>query len=206
MIRFVFIRHAAIDGLGQRIAGRESGRMLNAEGRRQSERLAEQLARRRIDALYASPQPRAIATAAAIGSARGLAPQVTPELDEVDFGDWTGKSYAELDLLPEWRTFNILHSSTRIPSGELLLEVQARVVGLMARLQQSRRDETVVLIRHGDVIRVALAHQLGVPIDFIMRFEIGPASISIVELHEHGPRVLCVNAGAAENPARSGGW
>jgi broad specificity phosphatase PhoE len=206
MIRFVFIRHAAIDGLGQRIAGRESGRMLNADGRRQSEGLAESLARRRIDALYSSPQPRAIATAEAIGRARGLAPQVTPELDEVDFGDWTGKTYAELDLLPEWRTFNILHSSTRIPNGELLLEVQARVIGLMARLQQTRREETVALVSHGDVIRVALAHQLGVPIDFIMRFEIGPASISIIELHDHGPRVLCVNGSAAENLARSGGW
>jgi broad specificity phosphatase PhoE len=207
MIRFVFIRHAAIDGLGQRIAGRESGRMLNAEGERQSERLAERLAQRRIDALYSSPQPRAFATAAEIGRARGLAPQVTPELDEVDFGDWTGKTYAELDLVPEWRAFNILHSSTRIPNGELLLEVQARVIGLMARLQQNRGEETVALVSHGDVIRVALAHQLGVPIDFIMRFEIGPASISIIELHDHGPRVLCVNGSAADNLApRSGGW
>jgi broad specificity phosphatase PhoE len=76
----------------------------------------------------------------------------------------------------------------------------------MARLQQSRQEETVALVSHGDVIRVALAHQLGVPIDFIMRFEIGPASISIIELHDHGPRVLCVNGSAAENLARSGGW
>ena len=207
MIRFVLIRHAAIDGLGQRIAGREPGRLLNADGQLQAERLAHSLARREIHAIDSSPQPRAVETAEAIGRALGLAAQIAPELDEVDFGDWTGKTYADLDLLPAWRTFNLLHSSMRIPNGELLVEVQARLIGFMARLQQRRQVETVALVSHGDVIRLALAYHLGIPIDFIIRFEIGPASISVLELHDHGPRVVCVNSNAPENSAtRSNPW
>ena len=201
MTRFVFIRHAAIDGLGQRIAGREPGRALNAEGRAQAEQLCECLRRRSIDALYSSPQPRAVESAEAIGRALGRAARIAPELDEVDFGDWTSRSYAELDLLPEWRTFNLLHSSTRIPNGEMLIEVQARAIALLAAIEQRRGETTVALVSHGDVIRVALAHQLGIPIDFIMRFEIGPASSSVVELGEHGPRVLCVNHNPFDLPA-----
>ena len=201
MTRLVFIRHAAIDGLGQRIAGREPGRALNAEGRSQLERLCAGLQRRAIDGLYSSPQPRAVETAEAIGRALGLDVHIAPELDEVDFGNWTGKSYAELDRLPEWRAFNLLHSSTRIPNGELLIEVQARVIALMAALEQRHSGRTVALVSHGDVIRVALAHQLGIPLDFIMRFEIGPASISVVELRQGGPRVLCVNHNPFELPA-----
>lgn len=203
MTRFVFIRHAAIDGLGRRIAGREPGRRLNAEGRAQVEQLSAILARRAVDALYTSPQPRAVETAEGIGSSLGLAAQIAPELDEVDFGDWTGRSYADLDLLPQWRTFNILHSSARIPNGELLIEVQARAIGLLAKLQERYPGKTIALVSHGDVIRVALAHQLGIPIDFIMRFDIAPASLSVVELREHGPRVLCLNHNPFDLPAWS---
>ena len=124
---------------------------------------------------------------------RGLPMQIAPELDEIDFGDWTGKSYEELARLPEWRAFNLLHSSTRIPNGELLLEAQSRVVGFMGQLSERYPDQTIALVSHGDVIRVALAHQLGIPIDFIMRFEIAPASVSAVEIYAEGPRVMWVN-------------
>jgi probable phosphoglycerate mutase len=204
MTRFLLIRHAAIDGLGSRIAGREPGRMLNAEGRAQALSLAEALARRAVDALYSSPQPRAVETAEAIGRGLGLAAPIAAELDEVDFGNWTGKSYAELDLVPLWRSFNDLHSSTRIPGGELLIEVQARAVALLGELQQRHPGQTVALVSHGDVIRVALAHQLGIAIDFIMRFDIAPASISALELHERGPRVLCVNHNPFDLPSWGG--
>jgi probable phosphoglycerate mutase len=194
MTRFYFIRHAAIDGLGQRIAGRMPGVGLNADGREQALRLARRLARESIDAVYASPQQRAMQTAEALARELKLDLQIAGELDEIDFGDWTGKSYEELEALPEWRAFNILHSSTRPPNGELLLEAQARVVRFMEKQRNKNAAKRIALVSHGDVIRVALAHHLGIPIDFLLRFEIGPASVSAVELHDHGPRVLSINS------------
>ena len=196
MTRFILIRHAAIDGLGHRITGRTPGVALNPSGRAQAGLLARQLARASLDAVYASPQRRAVETAELVARTLGLPLQLAAELDEIDFGDWTGKSYDELDRLPRWREFNLLHSSTRIPNGELLLEAQLRVIAFMDQLCERHREKTVGLISHGDVIRVALAHQLGIPIDFIMRFEIGPASTSALELHPHGPRVLWINSSA----------
>jgi probable phosphoglycerate mutase len=193
MTRFLLIRHAAIDGLGERIAGRMAGVALNAGGREQAARLARRLAGESIDAIYSSPQLRCTETAQTVAIVLGLKVQIAEQLDEIDFGDWTGKSYEELKLLPEWRAFNALHSSIRIPNGELLLEVQARVVGRMSRLCADHPGRTVALVSHGDPIRLALAHQLGMPIDFLMRFEIGPAAISAVELHAETPRVLYVN-------------
>lgn len=194
MTRFYFIRHAAIDGLGQRIAGRTAGVALNADGREQALRLARRLARESIDAVYASPQQRAMQTGEALARDLKLELRIANELDEIDFGDWTGKSYEELGALPEWRVFNQLHSSTSPPNGELLLEAQTRVVRFMAQLREQNAAKRIALVSHGDVIRVALAHQLGIPIDFLMRFEIGPASVSSVELHDHGPRVLWINS------------
>jgi broad specificity phosphatase PhoE len=52
---------------------------------------------------------------------------------------------------------------------------------------------TVALISHADVIRGALAHCLGMPLDLVLRLEISPASISMVVMDQYGPRVLCVN-------------
>ena len=193
MSRFLFIRHAAIDGLGRKIAGRMPGVSLNAVGRRQVERLASRLVHRGVHDIYTSPQMRAQETARAIADHLGLVPKIAPELDEIDFGEWTGKSYDELERLPEWRSFNALRSAKRIPDGELLLEAQARVIGLMARLHQDGPQRNVALVSHGDVIRGALAHYLGAPLDFLLRFEISPASVSAVELCADEPRILWIN-------------
>lgn len=193
MTRFLLIRHAAIDGLGARIAGR-TPMALNAAGREQAASLAARLAAEAITALYSSPQLRATQTAETLAMVLGLQIRVAPEIDEVDFGDWTGKSYEELDRLPEWRAFNTLRSTMRIPNGELLLETQARFIGLMDRLCAVDPDGTVALVSHADPIRLALAHQLGVPIDFLLRFAIAPASVSAVEFQGRTPLVLYINS------------
>jgi len=193
MIRFLLIRHAAIDGLGARIAGR-SPIALNASGREQAAGMSGRLASESVHAVYSSPQLRATQTAETLAMVRGLKIRVAAEIDEVDFGDWTGKTYKELDPLLEWHAFNTRRSSTRIPNGELLLETQVRFVGLMERLCGKHPGDTVALVSHADPIRLALAHHLGVPIDFLLRFEIAPASVSAVEIHDQAPRVLYINS------------
>jgi broad specificity phosphatase PhoE len=192
LTRFLLIRHAAIDGLGKRVAGRAAD-PLNSLGRGQASRLAQRLARQPIEAIYSSPQRRALQTAEPLARNSGTQLQTADGLDEVDFGDWTAKSYTELDSLPEWRTFNLLHGCVRIPNGEMLVEVQARVVAFMEWLRRHHAEKTVALVSHADVIRVAIAHNLGIPIDFILRFVISPASVTAIELHAHGPRVLWIN-------------
>ena len=81
---------------------------LNDTGRRQAARLALALKEEPITAVYASDLARAWETAEYLGRARGL--PVTPEtgLRERCFGDFEGKTFAEIEaLLPEqsqrWR-------------------------------------------------------------------------------------------------------
>jgi broad specificity phosphatase PhoE len=119
--------------------------------------------------------------------------RVAAELDELDYGDWTGRTVAELETSSPWRAFNSVRSCTRIPNGELMLEVQARVISLVERAFDRHRADIVAMVTHADVIRVALAYFLGVPIDLSLRLEISPASISIVALDQDGPSVRCVN-------------
>jgi probable phosphoglycerate mutase len=193
MTTFYLIRHGDTPAVGHFVAGRAAGVHLNDRGRRQVEELAEQLAGEPIRAVYSSPLERARETAEPLARRLGLAVQIVEELLELDFGHWTGKSFAELDPLPEWRRYNSFRGGTRIPGGELMLDVQARAVGFMQRLGAERPGEAVALVSHGDVIRSALLHYLGMPLDFYNRIEIGPASVSVVAVAEHGPVVHLLN-------------
>ena len=193
MTRFLFIRHAAIDGLGQRIAGRGPGNPLNRQGRAQAVQLGLQLSARPIAAIYTSPQARTTETADALALRLGVTPVTLNELDELDFGAWAGHTYAELHELPEWHLFNKFRSITRMPGGELLLEVQSRVIACVDRLRRFHDSTTVALVSHGDVIRAALLFYLGAPLDSILRLEISPASVSTVIIDDHSTRILAIN-------------
>ena len=70
-----------------------------------------------------------------------------------------------------------------------------RVLELAQRLCSEHRDQTVALVSHGDVIKIAIAHYLGVHPDLFQRIEISPASVSIVRIRPYGPEVLLVNGG-----------
>ena len=190
---FYFVRHAATDFIGKTISGRTPGVHINELGRRQATQLAHRLCSRRIDAIYSSPQTRARETAQPLALCARKEVVVASELDELDFGAWTGRSFDDLSELPEWRRFNAARSVTKIPDGELLIEVQARIISFVERISNDA-GESAVIVSHGDVIRAALAFYLGMPLDFLLRFEISPAAMSVVIMEGGNPRVLCVNS------------
>jgi probable phosphoglycerate mutase len=82
---------------------------------------------------------------------------------------------------------------SRPPKGEIMLEVQARVVGHLERVRADYCDRAVVLVSHADVIKAALLYCLGMPIDGYRLFEIGPASISTLVIGDWGAKVLSMN-------------
>ena len=196
----LLVRHAAHDLLGRAIAGRMPGVHLNGEGRRQASLLAEQLARAPIAAVYSSPLERARETAQPIAERLKLPLRIAGEANEVDFGDWTNRDFAALAKLEAWRLFHSFRSGTRIPGGELLIETQARIVGLIGRLAERHGREHIAVVSHGDVIRSALVYYLGMPIDFISRIEVGPASISTLIIDEDGSRLLQLNQWSEPRP------
>jgi probable phosphoglycerate mutase len=175
------------------IAGWMPGVHLNEAGRTQARRLAERLAQAPITAIYSSPLERALETAAPVAERLGLELQIRADLSEVRFGAWTGCTIQELDAMPLWRQFNSQRSMTRIPGGEMMAEVQARMIATLAELQQRHGPEVIAAVSHGDVIRAALVYYAGMPLDLLQRIEVSPASISVVALEDGGPRLLRLN-------------
>ncbi len=146
-----------------------------------------------MTAVYSSPLERAIETAEPIALNAGVAVQTSEAFGEIHFGEWTGRTFEELAPLPEWQRFNTQRSTARIPGGELMLEVQTRVLSELEKLQQQHPEQTVAVVSHGDVIRAAIAHYAGIHLDLLSRFEISPASVSVVEAGEYAPRIVLLN-------------
>jgi probable phosphomutase (TIGR03848 family) len=196
MTTFLLIRHANCDPVGRSIAGRRPGIHLNAEGKKQALALAARLSQLALAGVYSSPLERARETAEPIAAKHALEVHTAPGLNEIDFGEWTGRTLTELDAVPDWRAFNSFRSGTRAPGGETMLEIVARAVAELDRLRRAHPspEALIALVSHGDVLRGIVAHCLGVPLDLFQRIELSPASVSILTLDSHGPRLRLLNS------------
>lgn len=183
------VRHAQHDLLGRRLAGRTPGVRLNAEGRVQAAALAERFAEEAFAAVQTSTLERCAETAAPIAARLGAPLEPVEALNEIDFGDWSGRSFADLEGDAAWAAWNARRGAARCPGGESMLEAQLRIVRHLERLPEGR----FALVTHGDMVRAALCWALGVPLDFICRLEAAPASWSAIDLEGGAPRVLWLN-------------
>ncbi len=190
---FLLIRHAEHDRVDAVLTGRETGVHLSPHGQAQAERLAQYLGDARIAAVQSSPRERALETAAPIAAAVGLPCQTAAALDEIDFGEWSGRSFDELECDPRWHAWNRARGESRPPGGENMDEVQARLVHHLRRLAAAHSGHNVVVVSHGDVIKAVLLHLLGAPWDAIGRIEIATASISTVVIGDWGGTIIAIN-------------
>jgi broad specificity phosphatase PhoE len=190
----LLLRHAAHDDVGGYLAGRREGVRLGAAGRAQAARLAARLLDERIDAIVTSPRERAQETAAAIAALRGCEPPiVTEELDEIDFGSWTGRSFDELDRDLAWRRWNEARSLARTPAGDSMRDAQQRALSAIERFAAAPEPRTIAFVSHADVIKAIVSYYLGLPLDAWPRFDIAPASITRVVLNDWSVKIVTLN-------------
>lgn len=193
MTVFHLLRHGEHNVQGKICAGRMPGVVLSQRGRTEAEAAARQLAGVDIAAIYASPLERTRETAQIVGRRLSLPVTILDDLAELDFGEWTGKTFAEIRKDPRWPAWASHRSLSRIPGGETMREVQRRVVEAIMEMREQHPDEAVVVVSHGDVIRAALVFALGMPLDFYGRIEVATASLSTVRIDANGVRVIAVN-------------
>lgn len=193
MTTYLLVRHAATEFSNLAIAGRTTNIRLSPEGRRQAERLRDLLQPQPVAAIYSSPLERAVETAGILAAGPKLRVTTEEFLAEIDYGEWTGLSFAELKDDERWQAFNSFRSTTRIPGGESAVGVQERMVAGLERLQLRHPDEVVALVTHLEPIRLAICYYAGVPIDLSLRISIEPASVSAVAISRQGIRILGLN-------------
>ena len=136
-------------------------------------------------AVVTSPLRRCAEFATELSGELGIRSDEWPEFREMAFGDWEGRTAASIleerreELAAFWRD----PMTTSPPGGETLGEVAGRVTTAWARLIKAHQGKHVLLVAHGGVIRVILAHALGMPMTNLFRIEVSYACMSRLEIH-----------------------
>ncbi|MBZ9677600.1 histidine phosphatase family protein [Mesorhizobium sp. ES1-1] len=194
---FFLVRHAAHDNVGSYLAGRMGGVSLGPAGQAQAMHLARRMSREPLAAICSSPRERTLETAKPMAIACAVKTiAIRAELDEIDFGAWSGKTFEELNKDAAWQTWNSQRQSACTPSGETMQDVQERVIGLMDAVRQNAMNQCVALISHADVIKAAVCKVLGLQLGDCFRFDIEPASITTIVCGDWGSKLIRLNESA----------
>ena len=153
---------------------------LSANGRWQAERLAEALREEPIKAIYASDLTRAWETAQYVGQAQGLTVTKEIGLRERDFGDFEGKTFAEIEvLLPEQSMLWRKRDPHFYPAGgESLVALRTRVMEAAERLAAQHPGEQIALVGHGGVMDVLYRAATRLDIQAPRTWTLGNAAIN----------------------------
>ena len=181
MPTLLLIRHGENDTVGKRLAGRTACVHLNPKGREQAEALLPVLAKAPIRVVYSSPLERAMETAQPLAAALGLEVQVRPGLIEIDYGTFRWKTFKQLRRMKLWKDVLGNPASVRFPEGESFVEAQNRVTAeLEAIAALHAEDDLVACFTHSDVIRLATAHYLQMPLNAYSRLNASTTSITVI--------------------------
>jgi broad specificity phosphatase PhoE len=161
MNTLLFIRHAETD-LAGRFCG-QSDPPVNERGLHQIDGLLNLLESEPIDAVYTSDLMRSTTTAAAIGRASGLTPTIVPELREIDFGEWEGLNWAEIESrdLDYARRWSEAYPDLPAPAGESFATFRSRVLSKVRHLTEISSQECAAVVTHAGVMRVVLCSLCG---------------------------------------------
>lgn len=190
----LLIRHGDNDVFKTRLAGRMPGVHLNADGLRQAKLLAQSLANAPLAAIYSSPLERALETAAPLAEAHRLEVQIHPGLIEIGYGRLQGRTYKQVQRMKVWKQVHEQPSAVQFPGGERMTDVLQRVVAALDELSAQHTEQQVIAcVTHGDVVRLAVAHYLGLPLDEYNRFMVSTASVTTLALGNGRARLLNLN-------------
>lgn len=179
----LLLRHGAPELRGTLLGRTDSA--ATAEGIARCVRAAGDLAFGRI---VSSPLRRARAAAEAIAAAQGIDVRIDPRWRELDFGEWDGRTVAELTpdheaaLTRFWRDPD-LHPP---PGGERWSALRARVADAVASLIAERHERPTLVVAHGGSIRAAVSALCGFDVAHTMRLDLPYAASLRLRVFDDG--------------------
>ncbi|OQK15929.1 hypothetical protein AU255_17260 [Methyloprofundus sedimenti] len=132
------------------------------------------------DLIFSSPLTRCHAFAQFLSHELQLPLHISPSFQELDFGDWEGKTADQINpqLLDQ---FYLDPISFPPPNGERFAHFQQRVIQAWQSLYKVHQGKHILLITHAGVIRIILAHILAMDIQHSFRLKINNACLSNIQ-------------------------
>ena len=144
------------------------------------------------DRIISSPLTRCSDFARELAARHTLPLDMEPRLMELGFGEWEGRTTAELmrtdaDILARFWRDPLAHTP---PGGETLPVFQTRVVDAWNDLLAQHRGRHLLLVCHAGVIRLLLSHALGMPLAHMFRIQVANAGLSRLRVDHHPEGLL----------------
>ncbi len=208
MASIILVRHSrSTANTAGVLAGQAPGISLDETGFAQAEALIARIGDVAISRVISSPLQRCIETISPWHEKYGKTEiEIDNNFIESDYGTWTGQQLGELAKEPLWKEVQKTPSSVTFPEGESFKAMFARVsTGLDLIIEKLAENDNVIIVSHGDIIKLAIAKILDLPIDNFQKLVIDPASISIVKVEksedsEHSKRTALISMNESGTP------
>jgi len=195
--RIYLIRHGETANAGQVCFNGHFDIGLSPTGEAQFEALGEAFRGIPLAAVYSSDLSRTRQSAAPIARAHGLKPIPCPELRELSFGDWEGRSIEEVERNYPGQLTRRLQDIENFSAtgGETFADLSARVLPKFEAIVASHPEDTLAIVAHGGVNRVIIAHLLGMPAKHYFRIQQNYGGVNIIQYYEAGPVLELIGGG-----------
>ena len=179
-----FVRHGQTDSNANGIFMGWSDEDLNESGYTQVRCLFSRIASIPITSIYTSPLKRAYTTATILAEPHNLEPLVLYDLIEIRLGDWEGMHMDEVKRTwPRlWQEYEYEPATVTFPNGESYNQLTERAARAFHIAIEANQGGHIVIVTHRAVIRVLIAHVLGISNSVHRRFDVDNASLSVIEI------------------------
>jgi len=191
MINLIMVRHGVTKWNEDRryIGSTDLG--LTEKGLAQAKAASEYLAGESISRLYTSEFKRARQTANIIAVPHNAEIFVLPELNEMDFGKWEGLTFEQIEeAWPDFISRWLANDEGYPPEGESINAFLDRAKTAIQRVLNQESEGTIIIVAHAGTIKLMLCNLLGLGLREIWQTKQDSASISRVEIHNDGSRIL----------------
>jgi len=167
MTHIIVVRHDHVPGISpERFRGRTELELTEL-GVAQAHATAGYVARQwRPTAAYTSPMGRCVSTGRQIAGACGVPARVLPQLNDLDYGAWRGKTHDEARQAwpDEYRLWRRSPQLARFPDGESLQDLPTRTADGLRFALNHHTGDTIVFVGHNSSNRTLLLQILALPL------------------------------------------
>ena len=183
--RIHLIRHGQVAGYDQRRYNGQADVALTDVGVEQYHLLKDRLAETNISACYTSDLSRCKIGADIICGERSIKPTARRELRELNIGIWEGITWQEItERWPEkWQARLADLVNYRVPQGENLLDVEARVMPVIAEIIERHKGQEILVVGHGGVNRIVLLNAIKAPLAGMFNIEQNYGCYNIIDYY-----------------------
>ncbi|WP_407311512.1 alpha-ribazole phosphatase family protein [Pseudomonas sp. nanlin1] len=138
--------------------------------------------------VVSSPLQRCARFAEALAAERGLPLVLEPDLQELHFGAWEGRSPADL-MLTDAKGLGQFWADPygfTPPQGEPVLAFSERILAALERLRARHEGERVLLVSHAGVMRLLLARARGLPRNDLLQVTVAYGEVLHLDVDAHG--------------------